>query len=915
MSSQSPMKEPAFPRRWRRRRILNFALTSIDRYGDNPEIVKLDPFVLAADRETDANAIATNEQRFAANIKNVMSTDSLGDVLGSNVGEFLKFMPGVTAEYSSSEIVGINVRGFTGDMTTFSADAVPQVNANSSSNRAFNMMALALNDIARIEVTKSPTPAMPADSLAGSVNVVSKSAFERGRTQLRLGLNSTGNSENLYLRRMPDSNADNYKFMIVPGGTFDLTLPLNRDLGVVFTAMRSTNVNEQNFSTATYTTTGNATGASIERPFLLQHLQGDGPSRFTKRTLKLKVDWRVTPSAVLSVGYQFNDFTSSVGSLNMNSNVGAFGLPTVPGGEPLSFGPDFVFGATGRGSVNIAGSGQSYVLKNRGGNLNYRFDNGTWMVESLFSASTSSRQRRDIEKGHFTGLNTALVRPARISFLDIDSTGPGEIRGYDNENREIDLFDIANYRITTATEGPYDNKAGTRTANLNVRRRLERFAFPVSVQGGGAFRSQTVDVRLQSITWTYNGPDGDPNTIEPAAPYLMQVYNKQIPHFGDRLIPWVSPRRAYAAWQENPVLFSQTEAQRVASENVRRLNSEWLQETIDAYYLQAEASMLRNRLRILTGIRYEKTTDQGQGSVNEPNAVFVRTVEGAFARDAAGQRIRRTDAGAVGSMEQLNLALRERQHQVERSYDGYYPSGHLAYEITPAFFARIAYARTYGRPNFVNIIPRSVFNENNLDLDDLDNPAVVKGTITVRNPSLRPWTADNYDLSLEYYTKQGGLFTAGVFMKEVSDFFGSAVRLATPEILEEVGVEARYLGWNVSTLFNSGQARISGIELNARHSLRDFGSWGRYFTCFGNGTKLRLEGHRQASFTSFIPESANWGMSFAWKRLNLVARWNYRGLNRGAARLQFGPDGFLYVAARTTLDLSVSYQLTRDAVA
>jgi hypothetical protein len=55
----------------------------------------------------------------------------------------------VTAEYSSSEIVGINVRGFTGDMTTFSADAVPQVNANSTSNRAFNMMALALNDIAR----------------------------------------------------------------------------------------------------------------------------------------------------------------------------------------------------------------------------------------------------------------------------------------------------------------------------------------------------------------------------------------------------------------------------------------------------------------------------------------------------------------------------------------------------------------------------------------------------------------------------------------------------------------------------------------------------------------------------------------------------------------------------------------------
>lgn len=104
-------------------------------------------------------------------------------------------------------------------------------------------------------------------------------------------------------------------------------------------------------------------------------------------------------------------------------------------------------------------------------------------MEALLGATTSSRRRRDLEAGHFTGLNTALIEPTRISFTGITSTGPGEIRGYDNNNREVGLFDIANYRLTTATAGPYHNRAGMRTANFNLRRRLEGWHVPLGLQG------------------------------------------------------------------------------------------------------------------------------------------------------------------------------------------------------------------------------------------------------------------------------------------------------------------------------------------------------------------------------------------------------------------------------------------------
>src|SRR5688500_8075984 len=85
-------------------------LTSVTRYGQQGDgTIKLDAFIVAQDKETDAQANATNEQRFAPNIKNVMSTDSLGDVLGGSVGEFMKFLPGVTVGSDLADISGVSI--------------------------------------------------------------------------------------------------------------------------------------------------------------------------------------------------------------------------------------------------------------------------------------------------------------------------------------------------------------------------------------------------------------------------------------------------------------------------------------------------------------------------------------------------------------------------------------------------------------------------------------------------------------------------------------------------------------------------------------------------------------------------------------------------------------------------------------
>jgi len=66
----------------------DFELDRSPRAGDD-KVVALGEFVVAEARETNAAAIAINEQRFAPNVRNVVSTDEFGAVAESNVAEFL----------------------------------------------------------------------------------------------------------------------------------------------------------------------------------------------------------------------------------------------------------------------------------------------------------------------------------------------------------------------------------------------------------------------------------------------------------------------------------------------------------------------------------------------------------------------------------------------------------------------------------------------------------------------------------------------------------------------------------------------------------------------------------------------------------------------------------------------------------
>ncbi|MFN7054941.1 TonB-dependent receptor [Hyphomonas sp.] len=111
-------------------------------------------------------------------------------------------------------------------------------------------------------------------------------------------------------------------------------------------------------------------------------------------------------------------------------------------------------------------------------------------------------------------------------------------------------------------------------------------------------------------------------------------------------------------------------------------------------------------------------------------------------------------------------------------YDNWLPSINFRLGLTDEMIIRAAYSKGMSRPDLG--LMRNYFTINPLTQDDPrtaggdEPPPGFQGgwygfDANGGNPFLKPTTADNYDLSFEWYFAQAGSFTASVFYKEIKD--------------------------------------------------------------------------------------------------------------------------------------------------
>ncbi|WP_294278592.1 TonB-dependent receptor [uncultured Sphingomonas sp.] len=126
----------------------------------------------------DNTARALNQQRTADNTITVISSDAIGRFPDPNIAEALQRAPGVGIERDQGEGRYINVRGAPSEWSAVSVDGI-QIPSVDPTTRAVDLDTLPSDIVANLEVTKSLLPYQDADSIAGAVNITTRSPFDR----------------------------------------------------------------------------------------------------------------------------------------------------------------------------------------------------------------------------------------------------------------------------------------------------------------------------------------------------------------------------------------------------------------------------------------------------------------------------------------------------------------------------------------------------------------------------------------------------------------------------------------------------------------------------------------------------------------------------------------------------------------
>jgi len=439
--------------------------------------------------------------------------------------------------------------------------------------------------------------------------------------------------------------------------------------------------------------------------------------------------------------------------------------------------------------------------------------------------------------------------------------------------------------VGTAGTNPADSVDSFQTIRANAARDLN-LKVPLTLKAGFQITQQRRDIRKDNPgALTFIGPDHVANSADDRMSLYDLAdtqYSTQPYLFGTPQVPVPDPYRYWILYKQHPDYFQQPSPATLI-QNISN-TSKLFKERVSAAYIQADARMVDNRLRIVGGIRFERTDVEGQGPTNDPNAAKGITDPVAAATARYGIR--------------TNIM---KQH-----YGSGYPSIDIAYNITPDFMARFAYGRSIGRPELNQIIPSVTTPDS----------SATSGTITVNNVGLEATQTNAYDVSFEYYFSKSAVISVGGFMKDFSNFTGAISTPATLDLLTELGVPdpEQYVGgtgtFTVNTRTNVGDARVSGVEFNYKQTL-DFKSLPEWamnrFTVFANGQKMHLEGATTADFSNFIRESANTGVTYSARKLTAQVNLNFRGRQRLTAQ-GFAPGAYEYWKPRTYIDLNFEYR-------
>jgi TonB-dependent receptor len=791
-------------------------------------VLKMQEFVISAEREGNAKAIM--EQRAALNMKNAVASDNFGDITGGNIGEFIKYMPGVVIEYADADARAASIDGLDSTYTAVTFDGARLATAASAtfggSSRRFEFEQAAIASIESIELNKTLTANMSADSPAGVINLRSKSALDRKNRLIEATATLNFNQYEPTWDRVPVTSK--FRRPLRPGFVFRYADVYGQRLGVDLSLSANSLYNEQAAVTHTYDRSNAARG-----PVINTISMRDNPKITSRASAALNLDYKLAPNLTFSLRSQLSHFEDDIGSrlvqfivnsaqVTSDSSVtNVTALPTANANTRLQM--------TNVGGQNKFNDTASFAPK-------FEFKRDSLLLTAEGSYSRSRTHYEDRRSGYFAFTHYRLTRmgwhaqrssPTSTDWVFTQTSGRpwGDISNYLRDDPQ------ASNVVTAERVGQNQVWEGRLSGKYTLP-----LVLPITVNAGLESRLNTYDLtRNGNLSWTYVGPTGnqlDPSSVLPAHSERGVFDN----HMGGNVVaenfPIVNGLQLYDTFRAHPEYFKEDT---VANFTALNTGFRAVKEQIDSRYVMFDTRW--KSIRANLGVRHERTRDVAR-NFNRLPASQVR---------AAGYM--------PGTIPYITYEYQG--FEKFNNYGGYantFLSGGLKYNLTKNLVVQLSGNESIRRPSYGDLAGVVTVNE-------------AAQTVTVPNPDLKPETSDKLYAAVHYYLEPAGTLSVSTYRLNVKN-----MGVANQEIS---AAEAGYADNPEYTDFRflrpsnlSGTRTIKGAEVEYSQQLVFLPGFLRGFSVFGSLSRAIPD----TRVTSITTKTANGGIRYGNHKFNLQLR-------------------------------------------
>ncbi|MBB3800091.1 TonB-dependent receptor [Xanthomonas arboricola] len=706
-----------------------------------------------------------NEQRVANSVNSVMSKQQIDAIPSGGIADVVSHMPGLSAysdmhlgQATTGENAYVSIRGMDASYNAYTLNgfAMPETD---SSTRAISLNMLAPFGIQSVQVSKSPTPDMPGDSIGGAIDMRTPNAFDfpqdvYARTTARGQLNALAS-------HLGGSDG---------GGTVQQELAWMFGDGHAFGL----------YASAYYGRNNNMAQAPAPNS---KYVPAD-PALADASDLR-----NVGP--LISTRYKYSLYTSQIerygGSLSLDWQ-----------GDTSALYARAIYGSYGVTGQQDQSSARLETIRTqptavRGGYFNTHDIDETLATLQLGGQTTLDRLRFDYGSSFGRGtrnrpdyVSASLYgfTPGSFAFDLSDPTYPSI--GPSTPALKDFFYDLDSsllWKVQGHDAGSHDNRAN---AHTDITYRTDGAVLDSVKLGLSADHSarEAYDHPFfhKDGNFVTNGPYfGGPNYAFPTAggPPLSAIpgrltYNAFDGHYAG---PFKLLDRRWMRAQAVPYKYID-DPNGAGRYTANDYNANTTSSTEAIYAGYAMAALHLGSVSILPGVRYELTrysADAWQSSGDGVTGRFVGT----------------------GS-----------------TYGQWLPGVSINYRPDDLTVYRASFRRSFSRPAFGLISGQTVYS--------IDDTQQVVG-ISKPNPDLQPSKADNADLSAEFYDHSGGVLSASTYYKRISGFIYTSQSATSNDNtlggLVPTGTTFEN-GVPVTMPQNGGTATLYGLELAASKRLQ-----------------------------------------------------------------------------------------------